>query len=93
MLFITNFTKTKNLYMRFRLHFILYVFFICIPIFAVAQSPIITTIAGTGRNGHTGDGGPALTADILGPVSIRFDDSGNYYFAEKSIHVVRKVSR
>lgn len=79
--------------MRFGLHFILYVFFICIPIFAVAQSPIITTIAGTGRNGHTGDGGPATAADISYPSSIVLDDSGNYYFIERPAHVVRKVSR
>jgi len=60
---------------------------------ANCQSPIITTIAGTGRNGHTGDGGPSTAADINLPYSIALDDSGNYFFVEGAGSIVRKVSR
>jgi len=45
----------------------------------VDTSGIITTIAGTGTYGDTGDGGPATSANIAGG-SIAIDDSGNIYF-------------
>ncbi len=43
---------------------------------------IISTVAGTGINGHTGDGMSAATAEISIPYDIIFDDYGNYYFSE-----------
>lgn len=51
----------------------------------------ITTVAGSGRKGYAGDGGPALEAEMNEPYEVRFDHSGNMYFAEMQNHVVRKV--
>ena len=56
-----------------------------------AETGIITTVAGTGMPGYTGDGGPAIEAKIGAPTAIRFDAVGNMYFADKDHHVVRKV--
>jgi DNA-binding beta-propeller fold protein YncE len=57
-----------------------------------ARSGIITTIAGCGLPGYTGDGGPATQARIGHPTAIRFDARSNLYFADKAYHVVRKVA-
>ena len=43
---------------------------------------IITTIAGTGTPGFSGDGGPATSAQINTPVEIAFDKEGNLYFTD-----------
>ena len=45
----------------------------------VATSGIITTIAGTGANGNTGDGGPATTATLANPYGLAVDGAGNVY--------------
>ena len=52
---------------------------------------VITTVAGTGISGYSGDGGPALEARIGTPTAIRFDGEGNLYFSDSVYHVVRKV--
>ena len=52
---------------------------------------IITTIAGTGIEGHTGDGGPATSAQIWEPIAIAIDHADNLYIAETGDSVVRKV--
>ncbi len=51
---------------------------------------IITTIAGTGFAGHTGDGGPATAAEIRFPTGLAIDDTGNLYVAGDN--VVRKIT-
>jgi sugar lactone lactonase YvrE len=51
----------------------------------------ITTVAGCGRKGYSGDGGPALEAELNEPYEVRFDRSGNLFFAEMQNHVVRRV--
>lgn len=51
---------------------------------------IITTLAGTGTAGYTGDGGPALQAQMQ-PDDLVFDPAGNLYIAEFGNHVVRKI--
>lgn len=56
----------------------------------VVSGGIITTYAGTG-SASTGDGGPASQATISFPSKVAFDSKGNYYFAELSRNVVRKV--
>ncbi len=58
-----------------------------------AQTGIITTVAGIGSPGYSGDGGPATQAHIGTPSAIRFDTAGNFYFADKAYHVVRCVNR
>ena len=52
----------------------------------------ITTVAGTGVWGYSGDGGPATSAVLGDPWTIAFDPGGNLYFAEISNHIVRKVN-
>ncbi|MBL7692437.1 MAG: T9SS type A sorting domain-containing protein [Flavipsychrobacter sp.] len=57
-----------------------------------ATTGIITTIAGTGTNGYTGDGGPATAATISYPVSICRDLWGNLLWAEYGNNVIRKLN-
>ncbi len=57
-----------------------------------ATTGIITTIAGTGSPGYTGDSGPATAAKLNGPSGIDIDAAGNIYFADSYNHVVRRVS-
>src|SRR4051812_16958082 len=51
----------------------------------------VTTIAGNGEKGYTGDGGPAAQASLNMPHEIQFDKAGNLYIAERDNHVIRKV--
>jgi trimeric autotransporter adhesin len=48
----------------------------------VAATGIITTIAGTGTNGYTGDGGPATSAEISFPTYAAVDPAGNLYITQ-----------
>ena len=52
---------------------------------------IITTIAGTGVRGFSGDGGPAVEAKLDGPNGIAVDGTGNVYIADYNNHRVRRV--
>ena len=56
-----------------------------------AESGTISTVAGVGIQGYTGDGGPAVEARIGAPSAIRLDSAGNLYFADTAYHVVRRV--
>jgi len=58
----------------------------------VNTSGIVTTIAGTGIPGYSGDGGPATAAQIGGTTFIRTDVTGNIYFADNSNQVVRMIN-
>lgn len=57
----------------------------------IAPDGTITTFAGTGTRGYSGDGGPALKAQLSDPYEIRFDRAGNVYFVEMKNNVVRRV--
>lgn len=52
---------------------------------------IITTYAGTGLNGYSGDGGPATAAKISRPYGIGVDNAGNVYIPDQDTHRMRKV--
>ena len=52
---------------------------------------IITTIAGNGEWGYTGDGGDAKAAVFAGPKGIRCDKDGNVYVVDCENHCVRKI--
>lgn len=56
-----------------------------------AETGIITTVAGIGLLGYSGDGGPAARARIGSPTAIRIDGSGHLYFADDRYHVIRRV--
>jgi sugar lactone lactonase YvrE len=51
----------------------------------------ITTVAGTGAVGDPGDGGPATSATLWGPLSLAMDSSGNLYIADSADNRIRKV--
>ncbi len=55
------------------------------------DTSIITTVAGTGIAGYTGDGGPATQATLSAPQRIQVDSLGNLYIADKDNSVVRRV--
>lgn len=48
--------------------------------------------AGTGAPGYSGDGGPAIAAQLYAPTSMVFDPAGNLFFADTGNHVIRKIS-
>ena len=53
---------------------------------------IITTIAGVpGHGGYSGDGGPAIRAELEQPYGTAVDNAGNIYIADRSDNVIRKV--
>jgi sugar lactone lactonase YvrE len=58
----------------------------------VSTSGTITTFAGNGTQGFSGDGGPATSAGLSYPGGVAVDAAGNLYIADTSNHRVRKVS-
>ncbi|HZQ70390.1 MAG TPA: NHL repeat-containing protein [Terriglobales bacterium] len=57
----------------------------------VDTSGIITTVAGNGIAGYSGDGGPAIFAMLSDPRGLSLDFRGNLYIADTSNHAVRIV--
>jgi RHS repeat-associated protein len=57
-----------------------------------ASTGIITTVAGNGTNGYSGDDGPAADAELSEPSGIALDSAGNIYIADELNSVIRKVS-
>ncbi|MES2703093.1 MAG: T9SS type A sorting domain-containing protein [Bacteroidota bacterium] len=55
-------------------------------------SGTISTIAGTGVAGFSGDGGPAVSAQLYGPYNIAIDAGGNIYIADVDNNRIRKIS-
>ncbi len=56
-----------------------------------AKTGITTTIAGTGEEGFSGDGGPATEAKLKQPHSIALDADGNLYICDIGNHRIRRV--
>lgn len=57
----------------------------------IAPDGTISTVAGTGEKGYSGDGGPATAAKLNEPYEVRFDAAGNLYWCERMSHTVRKL--
>ncbi|HXB72405.1 MAG TPA: hypothetical protein VNY05_29475 [Candidatus Acidoferrales bacterium] len=53
---------------------------------------VITTVAGNGPPGFSGDNGPATTAQLNFPVAISVDSSGNLYIADTNNNRIRRVA-
>jgi uncharacterized protein (TIGR03437 family) len=53
---------------------------------------VITTVAGNGTQGFSGDNGPAASAQLNGAQGLAADGAGNLYIADSQNHRVRKVS-
>jgi CRISPR/Cas system CMR-associated protein Cmr3 (group 5 of RAMP superfamily) len=58
----------------------------------VSSTGTITTFAGNGTPGYTGDGGLATAAEISNPVGVWADSSGNVLIADSNNNVMRKVN-
>lgn len=60
-------------------------------IYAATSLEIITTIAGIGTFGFSGDGGLATEAQLDTPVAVVLDEAGHLYIADRFNHRVRKI--
>ncbi len=58
----------------------------------VAASGVITTVAGNGTAGFSGDGGPAVSAGLSGVTGVAVDSSGNLFVADSGNNRVRKIT-
>jgi serine/threonine protein kinase, bacterial len=58
----------------------------------VTPDGIITTVAGNGVAGYSGDGGPALQAALNFPAGLALDEHDNLFIADRNNHRIRKVS-
>lgn len=58
----------------------------------VDTSGIISTVAGNGTYGFSGDGGLATNAELAGPIGIALDQNGNLYIAETGNCRIRIVN-
>jgi trimeric autotransporter adhesin len=57
-----------------------------------APGGTISTVAGNGSNGFSGDGGPAISAQLNGPTGLALDSSGNLYIADLNNSRIRIVN-
>lgn len=64
------------------------------PVVCLAQpsSYLITTIAGNGTSGFSGDNGAPTSAELNNPISVALDSSGSIYIADSANNRIRKVS-
>ncbi len=58
----------------------------------ITPAGIISTIAGTGVVGFSGDGGQAASAKLYSPIGLAFDSTGNLYFSDRENARVRKIT-
>jgi hypothetical protein len=58
----------------------------------VATNSTITTVAGNGTEGYSGDGGAATSAELDAPISVTIDGVGNLYIADNGNNRIRKVA-
>ncbi len=58
-----------------------------------ASTGTVSTIAGTGTSGYSGDGGAATSAELGKPTHLALDSSGNVYIADLTNNRIRKVTR
>jgi len=57
----------------------------------VNYAGIMSTIAGNGNHGYSGDGGPAIAAELYYPLGISLDSSGNLYIADQQNNRIRMM--
>jgi sugar lactone lactonase YvrE len=62
-------------------------------ILRIENNGSLTRVAGTGRRGYGGDGGPAIRALLNKPYEVRLDSDENIYIADTGNHRIRKVTR
>ncbi len=64
----------------------------CVVRKIVAATGVISTVAGNGACGYSGDGGPATKATFNNPQGIAFDGAGNMYVVDCENFVIRKIN-
>jgi sugar lactone lactonase YvrE len=62
-------------------------------ILTVQPSTTVSTVAGTGALGNSGNGAAATSATLASPSSVAWDSAGNLYLADSQNHVVREVTK
>jgi len=72
-----------NIYLTDQLHY---------RVRKINTSGIISTIAGSGTQGSTGDNGPATSAEFSRPIGITSDRNGNIYICDQDYKTIKKVS-
>ena len=58
----------------------------------VTPGGVISTVAGNGTAGFSGDGGPATSAQLNYPTGVAVDAAGNLFIADEANNRVRKVT-
>lgn len=58
----------------------------------VAPSGTISTVAGTGMRGYSGDGGPGAAAMLYDPADVELDAAGNLYISDFGNHRLRRLT-
>ena len=58
-----------------------------------AATSLVTLVAGNGTQGYSGDGGPAISAQLNAPSAIATDTAGNVYFADTNNQSIREISK
>lgn len=61
-------------------------------VFVMASNGSLTTVAGTGTGGSSGDGGPATLAQVSYPAGLAVDRTGALYIGDTENHAIRKVA-
>src|SRR3989442_1962338 len=56
------------------------------------QNGVLTRVAGNSRAGYSGDGGPAINAQLRDPTGVAVDGAGNLFFVDSGNFRIRKVS-
>ncbi len=76
-------------------HCVIGVASLLLPAWCQAQAPLkytVTTVAGNGTSGYSGDGGAAIAAQLNNPCTVAVDGSGNIYIADQLNNRVRMVA-
>ncbi len=58
----------------------------------IDRNGVLTTFGGSGRRGFSGDGGPALSADLNGPTSLVAGPGRTFYFLDSGNRRIRRIS-
>src|SRR5262245_49558908 len=62
-------------------------------VFKLDRDGVLSCVAGNGRIGYSGDGGPATSAQLFYPLGVAVDSEGNRFIADSGNQRVRRVSR
>jgi sugar lactone lactonase YvrE len=58
----------------------------------VGLAGIVTTVAGNGISGYSGDGAAAVNSEIANPTGLAFDQNGNVYIADNGNNAIRRIT-